>query len=80
MISEILNEIPRPAYAEFAEIAEVFANLGGVQVELLGKLLRRDCSYSGGGEFIQAAEVNAQAVGRQLGDLFFFHRVRASEV
>ena len=37
---QVINEIANAAHAKLAEVAEVLANLGGVEIELLGQLLR----------------------------------------
>ena len=68
MAPQILDVIADAADAELAEVGEVLANLRGVQVELLGQRLRRDGPHAGGVERVQAAQVDREPVGGQLGD------------
>ena len=39
MLAEIVHEITYAAHPELAEVTEILANLGGVEIELLGKFL-----------------------------------------
>ena len=66
---QVLDVVADAADAELAEVGEVLADLRGVQVELLGERLRRDRPDAGGLERVEAAQVDRQAVGRELGDL-----------
>ena len=66
---QFLHVVAHAADAELPEVRQVLANLRGVQVELLGQRLRRDRLDSGGVECVQAAQVDREPVGRQLGDL-----------
>ena len=45
---QILDVVADAAHAELAEVGQVLADLGGVQVELLGQRLRRDGLDAGG--------------------------------
>ena len=67
---QVLDVVADAAHAELAEVGEVLADLRGVEVELLGQRLRRDRLDAGGFELVQAAEVDRQPVGGELGDLF----------
>ena len=66
---QILDVVADAAHAELAEIGEILADLRGVQVELLGQRLRRDRLDAAGSSWFEAAQVDRQAVGRELGDL-----------
>ena len=66
---QILDVVADAADAELAEVREVLADLRGVEVELLGERLRRDGLDAGGFERVEAAQVDRQAVGGELGDL-----------
>src|SRR5262249_3237602 len=66
---EIADVVADAADAELAEIGQVLANLRRVQVELLGERLRRDRAHAGVFERVEAAQVDRQAVGGELGDL-----------
>ena len=66
---QIADVVADAAHAELAEVGEVLADLRGVQVELLGERLRRDRADAGAVELVQAAQVDRQAVGGELGDL-----------
>ena len=66
--AQLLDVVADAADAELAEVGEVLANLRRVQVELLGQRLRRDRPHAGGVERVQAAQVDRQPVGGQLGD------------
>ena len=66
---QIADVVADAADAELAEVRQVLANLRGVQVELLGERLRRDGRHAGVVERVQAAQVDRQAIGGQLGDL-----------
>jgi hypothetical protein len=59
MFSEIVDEVADTAHAELAEIAKVFSDLGGVQIELFGEFLRRDGFDSRGRQIIQATQIHA---------------------
>src|SRR5207247_931104 len=54
---EIADVIADAADAELAEVREVLADLGGVQVELLGERLGRDRLDAGVLERVEAAQV-----------------------
>ena len=66
---QIADVVADAADAELAEVGEVFANLRGVQVELLGERLRRNRPDAGALEQIEAAQVHRQTVRGELGDL-----------
>jgi hypothetical protein len=66
---QIADVVADAADAELAEIREVLANLGGVQVELLGQRLRRDGADAGVFERVEAAQIDGKAVGGELGNL-----------
>ena len=66
---QIVDVVADAADAELAEVREVLANLRGVQVELLGERLRRDRADAGVFELVEAAQVDRQPVGGELGDL-----------
>ena len=66
---QILDVIADPADPKLAKIGEILANLGGVQVKLLGQCLRGDGIDGGLFELGQAPQVDRQAIGRELGDL-----------
>ena len=66
---QVADVVADAAHAELAEVREVLANLRGVQVKLLGERLRRDRPDAGIFERVQAAQVDRQPVGRELGDL-----------
>ena len=66
---EIADVVADAADAELAEVGEVLADLRGVQVELLGERLRRDGADARIFERVQAAQVDRQPVGRELGNL-----------
>jgi hypothetical protein len=66
---EIADVIADAAHPELAEVGEVLADLRGVQVELFGERLRGDGPDAGAFEQREAAQVDRQAVGRELGDL-----------
>ena len=65
----ILDVVADAADAELAEVGEVLADLRGVEVELLGQRLRRDGLHAGALELVEAAQVDRQAVGGELGNL-----------
>ena len=67
---QIADVVADAADAELAEVREVLADLRGVQVELLGERLRRDRLDAGRLELVEAAQVDRQPVGGELGDLF----------
>ena len=67
---QIADVVADAADAELAEVGEVLADLRGVQMELLGQRLRRDGPDAGIVERVQAAQVDRQAIGGELGDLF----------
>ena len=66
---EILDVVADAADAELAEIGQILADLRGIQMELLGQGLRRNRFDAGGFELSQAAQVNRQTIGGELGDL-----------
>ena len=66
---QIADVVADAAHAELAEVREVLADLRGVQVELLGERLRGDRLDAGALELVEAAQVDRQAVGGELGDL-----------
>ena len=66
---QIADVVADAADAELAEVGEVLANLRGVQMELLGERLRRDGADAGVLERVEAAQVDREAVGGELGDL-----------
>ena len=78
MTAKLLDVVADTPHAELAEIREVFPNLRGVEVELLGKSLRRDGSHARGIERVQAAQIHRQPVGRELRDSL--RRLRPAEV
>ena len=66
---QFLYVVADAAHAEFAEVGEVFADLGGVEVKLLRERLGGDCLDAGRIEFVEAAQVDRQPIGRQFRDL-----------
>ena len=66
--AQLLDVVADAADAELAEVREVLADLRGVEVELLGQRLRRHRAHAGRVERVQAAQVDRQPVGRQLGN------------
>ena len=68
--AEVADVVADAAHAELAEVREVLADLRGVQVELFGERLRRNGANARLLELIQAAQVDRQPIGRELGDLF----------
>ena len=66
---QVPDVVADAAHAELAEVGQVLADLRGVQVELLGQRLRRDRPDARAVEHIQAAQVDGQAVGGELGNL-----------
>ena len=66
---QIADVVADAADAELAEVREVLADLRGVQVELLGERLRRDRAHARAFELVEAAQVDRQPIGRELGDL-----------
>src|SRR5882762_11680638 len=75
---QVVDEIPGPAHAELAKVTQVFANLRRVEIELLSQLLRRDRLDSSGRQLVQATQIDAQTIRRQLRDLFTLHVVDSS--
>jgi len=67
---QILHVVADASHAELAEIGQILSNLGRVQAELLCEPLRRDRLHPGEVELGQAAQVDRQPVGGELGDLF----------
>ena len=65
---QVLDVIADAADAELAEVGEVLADLRRVEVELLGQRLRRDGLDAGGLELVEAAQVDRQPIGGQLGN------------
>ena len=70
MAFQVADVVADAADAELAEVGEVLADLRGVQVELFREPLRRDGLHAGRFELVQAAQVDRQAIGGELGDLF----------
>ena len=66
--AQILDVVADAADAELAEVREVLADLRRVEMELLGERLRRHSPHAGALERGQAAQVDREAVGRQLRD------------
>jgi hypothetical protein len=66
---QIPDVVAHATDAEFAEIGQIFANLGGVQVKLFGERLRRNRADAGIVQGVQAAQIDRQAIGRELGYL-----------
>ena len=66
---EILDVVSDAADAELAKIGQILADLCGVQVELLRQRLRGNGLDAVGFELCQAAQVNRQTIGGELGDL-----------
>ena len=66
---QIADVVADAAHAELAEVGEVLADLRGVQVELFGERLGRNRLDAGRLELVQAAQVDREAVGGELGDL-----------
>src|SRR5262249_2432965 len=58
MLAQILDVIPDAAYAEFAEIGQIFANLRRIEIELISHRLRRDSLPLEHRQFIQAAQID----------------------
>jgi hypothetical protein len=69
MALEIANVVADAADAELAEVREVFTNLCGVEMELLGQRLGRDGSDAGAVEHVEAAQINRESIRGQFGDL-----------
>src|SRR5690606_10151407 len=68
--AEVLDVVAHAAHAELAEVRQILADLRGVQLELRRQLLRGDRLHRGGVELRQAAQIDREAVGRELRDLF----------
>jgi hypothetical protein len=66
---QIPDVVAHATDAELAEISQIFSNLGGVQVELFGKRLRRNRADARVVQGVQAAQIDRQAIGRELGYL-----------
>src|SRR5204862_4183240 len=66
---EVADVIADATHTEFAEVGEVLADLGRIEVELVGQRLRRDRPDPGALEQVETAQVNRQAVGGELGNL-----------
>ena len=66
---QLLDVVADAADAELAEVRQVLPNLGGVELELLGQRLRGDRLDAGRVERVQAAKVDRQPPGGELGDL-----------
>ena len=66
---QVADVVADAAHAELAEVGEVLANLGGVEMELLGQRLRRNRPHAVLFELVQTAEIDRQPVGRELGNL-----------
>src|SRR5205085_8040593 len=71
--SQIFDVVAGAAHAELAKVPKVFSYLCGIQIELLGQLLRRNGLDSGRRQFIKTAQIYAQAISRQLRNLFSLH-------
>ena len=66
MALEIAHVVADTADAELPEIRQVFPDLGGVEMKLLGQRLRRDRADARAFEHVQAPEVDGQTVGGEL--------------
>ena len=66
--AQLLDVVADASHAELAEVREVLSNLRGVEMELLGKPLRRHGSHARRIERVEAAQIHRQAVGRELRD------------
>ena len=65
---QLLDVVADAANAELAKVREILPNLRRVEVELLGERARRDGPHAGGVERVEAAQVDRQPVGGQLGN------------
>ena len=65
---QLLDVVADAADAELAEVGEILANLRRVEVKLLGQRLRGDRPHAGRVERVEAAQVDRQPVGRELGN------------
>ncbi len=63
---QLLDVVPDAAYAELAEVRQVLPNLRRIQLELLGKRLRRNRADAHRIEGRQRAQIHRQAIGGQL--------------
>ena len=66
VIVQVFDVVTDTTHAKLTEVAEVFANLRGVQVKLLRQRLRRDSLDPGRVKRIEAAKINAQPAGCQF--------------
>ena len=66
---QVADVVADAAHAELAEVGEVLADLRGVEVELFGERLRGDRADARGLEHVEAAEVDREAIGGELGNL-----------
>ena len=64
--AQLLDVVADAADAELAEVGQVLPDLRGVQVELLGQRLRRDRADPGRVQRAEAAQIDGEAIGRQL--------------
>jgi hypothetical protein len=74
--SQIFDVITGATDSKLAKVTEVFPDLRRIEIELFGQLLRRDRLDPGSRQFIQAPQVNAQAVGGELRNFFSLHDER----
>ena len=66
---ELLDVVADAAHAELAEVGEVFPDLRGVELKLLGQRLGRDGFDARGVERVQAPQVDGQTTGSELRNL-----------
>ena len=66
VLLQVIDEITNAAHAKLAEVAEVLANLCGIEIELLRQLLGRNRLDPCARQFVQTAQVNAETVRGQL--------------
>jgi hypothetical protein len=70
MALQVADVVADPSNAEFAEIGQVLADLGGIEMELLGERLRGDRANAGAVQHVETAQVDGKTICRKLRDLF----------
>jgi hypothetical protein len=68
MTLQVLDVVADAADAELTEVGEVLADLGGVEMKLLGQRLRGDGLDTCGLELVEAAQIHGEPVGCELGN------------
>jgi hypothetical protein len=70
VLLQVGHVVANTADAKLAEIREVFPDLRGVEMELMGERLGRNGLDSGRIQRIETTQIDRQSVGRELRDLF----------